>query len=401
MEHYEKWIETYFTSEHTQKTYLSALRQFHDKFGYMTTPDELLDAITTWIRDLRTEGYTPKTINNYVTAVLSYYRDQGIVIPEETWRRIRRRILPPSKPSTFDKAGSHDEWKRILTHMSLAGRSLFLFLLSTGCRIGEALQLKISDLDLEKDPPRAYIRPEYTKGGYGGRVVFFTYEARDAIEEWLKLRLILNKRAPKRYYIPKHGRYAYYTEKDDNRVWPISVSTAQAILWEALKRAGLDERDPRTGRRLIHIHSTRKFFRSNCGLPDALTHALMGHEGYLDRSYLRQNVERAGEEYKQIAIPRLTIFEKTTADKMEILKLIAKALGVNEERLDTVLEEHRGQGFYDIATAIGNLIKEEISKSAKKKEYAIVDEDELQFYLLNGWDLAKVLNDGRFLMVRA
>jgi len=171
------------------------------------------------------------------------------------------------------------------------------------------------------------------------------------------------------------------------------------MLWEALRRAGLDQRDERTKRRLIHVHSTRKFFRSNCGLPDALVHALMGHTGYLDESYLRANLKRAGEEYRAIAIPRLTIFERTTTDKLEILKMIARSLKVSNEQIETVIQEYQGRGFQDVALAIGNLIKQELSKS--KPEYRIVGEDEVQAYLLEGWDIVKVLNDGRFLLARA
>jgi len=395
----ENWLEHNFVSKSTKATYRTALTKFHQRFGEIYTPENLEDAIKTWIMELRSH-YTPKTINTYITAILSFYRDHGIELDEKSWRYIRKRLLPPAKPSTFDKAGTHEEWKRILSHMSLAGRSLFLFLLSTGCRIGETLQLKVSDLDLEADPPRAYIRPDYTKGGYGGRMVFMTYEARDAIEEYLKSKFIVNKRVPKRIYNPKLRKYIYYHETSDDRIWNFGESTAREILWEALRRAGLDERDPRTKRRRIHIHSTRKFFRSNCGLPDALVHALMGHEGYLDNSYLRTDPERAGEEYKQIAIPRLTIFERSTsADKLEILKLIAKSLGVTNDDVERVIYEHKNSGFQDIAMAIGDLIKKQLKKPSK--EYRIVNEYELQGYLLDGWDIVKVLNDGRFLLAKA
>ena len=392
------WLQRNFVSEKTKSTYKSALVKFHNRFGEIYSPDDLESAIKQWIAELRAQ-YTPKTVNIYVTAVISYYRDKGVTLDPETWRRIKKRLLPPAKPSTFDKAGTHEEWKRILSHMSIKGRSLFLFLLSSGCRIGEALQLKVSDLDLEADPPRAYIRTEYTKGYYGGRVVFFTYEARDAIREYLNTKFLLNKRVPKRVYIPKQRRFIAYKHIDDDRVWDITPQTAEAMLWEALRKSGLDERDPRTKRRKIHIHSTRKFFRSNCGLPDALVHALMGHEGYLDNSYLRADPQRAAEEYKAIAIPRLTIFERTTTtDKLEILKLIARSLGISEGQVDAIIQEKKGQGFYDVALAIGNLIKQELK--ASNKEYRIVDESEVQGYLLEGWDVIKVLNDGRFLLAK-
>ena len=399
MHNIEKWVQQNFVSNKTKASYRTALVKFHQRFGKIHTSEQLESDLKQWIVELRTQ-YTPKTITTYVAAVLSFYRDHGITLEPDSWRTIRKRLIPPAKASTFDTAGTYEEWKKILSHMSLAGRSLFLFLLSSGCRIGEALQLKVSDLDLNADPPRAFIRPEYTKGGFGGRIVFFTYEARDAIEEYLNSKFLVNKRMPKRIYNPKLQKYIPSHKSHEERVWNFNYSTAREMLLEALRKAGLDQRDERTGRRKIHIHSTRKFFRSNCGLPDALVHALMGHEGYLDQSYLRTDPDKAGEEYKAIAIPRLTIFERsTTADKLEILKLIARSLGISEGQVDAIIQEKKGQGFYDIATAIGNLIKQELSKS--KPEYRIVEESEVQAYLLEGWDVVKVLNDGRFLLARA
>jgi len=59
--------------------------------------------------------------------------------------------------------------------------ALVLLLLSSGMRLGEALKLRVSDLDLGVSPARATIRAENTKGGRQ-RVVFMTDETRDAIK---------------------------------------------------------------------------------------------------------------------------------------------------------------------------------------------------------------------------
>ena len=60
---------------------------------------------------------------------------------------------------------------------------MILFRVSSGARIGEILQLKKEDFDLEADPPRVHIRDKITKGGTGGRIAYFSYETRDAIKE--------------------------------------------------------------------------------------------------------------------------------------------------------------------------------------------------------------------------
>jgi len=396
MKNLDSWLKENFSSVKTRKLYRSAISCFHRSQGYPRTPEELEKSLKSWLVELN-QKYKPKTVNAYVSAVMSFYSDIGIRLNEIVRRNLRRRLIPPPHPVTFDEAGSHDEWKRILSHMDIEGRSLFLFLLSTGCRIGEALQLKESDLDLDSDPPRAYIQPQYTKGMYGGRVVFMTYEARDAIKEWLKEKdnpvSPRRKRIPKRIYNPIKGGYTLNDARNCNPelVWDMKVPTARGILIRALRKSMLDEKDRNTGRYKIHIHSTRKFFRSNCGLNDALVHSLMGHSGYLDQSYLRTDIEKAGEEYRSIAIPRLTIFERPLADKIEMLKTFAKSLGIEniDIKIARMLEVHPELDEEEI---IGRLIKQEITGQTSKKRRRLITENELPRYLEDGWEIEHVVN---------
>jgi septin family protein len=81
-------------------------------------------------------------------------------------------------------------------------------------------------------------------------------------------------------------------------------------MWNlACDRAGIGTKDNRTGRRIYHLHSLRKFFRTKIGLDIDLTNALMGHSQYFDASYLRldQNKEVA-EAYKE-AIPTVSVYQ--------------------------------------------------------------------------------------------
>jgi len=91
--------------------YYHAITEFLGLYGEPTTPEELENALKQWIHAQAMRS--PKTINTYVAAVLSYFKDQNI-IPEYRWRAIRRGPLPPAKEATIDKAGAHEEWKRIL-----------------------------------------------------------------------------------------------------------------------------------------------------------------------------------------------------------------------------------------------------------------------------------------------
>ena len=77
---------------------------------------------------------------------------------------------------------------------------------------------------------------------------------------------------------------------DDERMFPFTIKTAAQMWNNMVTRAGApyNERDTRTGRHKYHIHSLRKYFRTQLSLgtgnPD-IAETLMGHKGYLTDSY--------------------------------------------------------------------------------------------------------------------
>lgn len=402
MREVENWLEDNFESENTKNLYYKAISEFLETFGKARTADELESKIKRYIQKQK-QVRSPYTVNTYTFAVISYFKDKGLAIPDEKWRSIRRRMLPKADAQTVDKAGTCEEWKRILSHMDVKGKSLFLFLLSTGARIGETLQLKESDLELDSHPPRAHIRPQYTKGGEAGRTVFMTYEAKDNIKEWLEVKPILMKKEPdemkglKKALKNKTGKN-YNIRKgdqifDSELVWPIASTTVRKMLARALEKTNLGSRDGMTNRYQIHVHSTRKFFRSNCGLDDALSHALMGHRGYLDKSYLRTDPEKAGNDYKFTSMSRLAIFEKhiDKATQIEMKMRELQDLGVDISKIHRAIEENPELSEEEVLT---NLWKETIQNLSRpqNREFKQIDESELIDYLNQGWEVYQQLN---------
>ncbi|KXA98751.1 hypothetical protein AKJ39_00980 [candidate division MSBL1 archaeon SCGC-AAA259J03] len=218
-------------------------------------------------------------------------------------------------------------------------------------RIGETLQIKKDDLDLDSEPARINLRHEYTKNGESGRTVFLTDEAKEYLENYLEWRKGKKK-----------GNGVPYDETD--KVFPFSEENARGFLNRALEKTRLDDRDEETGRRKIHIHSTRKFFRFNCGLGDALTHAIMGHRRDLDRSYLRQNKEKAGRKFKEIAEPNLTILTSKEGNVKQMVRL--------ESILDRVNEAKRiGRSEEEILSMIRKTLSERNEETAIRDEKTV------------------------------
>ena len=189
-----KWLETY-SSESTVRAYRWGLEQFFKVLGFNATLEENARAYFSQKRvyeeDLKTffvslKGKPPKSVDICLTAVRVFLMENGVEFPVAFWRRLKGRRRG-SRALMLDKVPSNAELRRILSHMDVKGKSLFLVLASSGMRIGEALRLKVEDVDLTSDPPKINIRGEYTKTG-NPRIAFISFEARESLEEWLKNR---------------------------------------------------------------------------------------------------------------------------------------------------------------------------------------------------------------------
>ena len=118
-----------------------------------------LVAIRSWLRWLAREGLMAKDLSN------------GITLP-----KLEQRLPKPIDP---------DELSRLLgslpseTPMEKRDRALIHFLLSTGCRISEALSLERTDV------PRQGSRLIVTGKGAKQRAVYLTEDAKQAIEDYL------------------------------------------------------------------------------------------------------------------------------------------------------------------------------------------------------------------------
>ncbi|MEM3538325.1 MAG: tyrosine-type recombinase/integrase [Nitrososphaerales archaeon] len=157
------------------------------------------------------KGKPPKSVDICLTAVRMFLMKNGVELPVLFWRRLKGR-RKGSRALMLDKVPSNAELRRILSHMDAKDKSLFLVLASSSMRIGEALKLKVEDMDLTSDPARINVNGEYTKTG-NPRVAFISCEAKESLEEWLKIRNeALNSAI---------GRSAKYEKKaEDKHIWP-------------------------------------------------------------------------------------------------------------------------------------------------------------------------------------
>jgi len=299
----------------------------------------------------------PKSRRLRVSVLRVFLLENGVELPELFWRRLRDRIKG-SRALTMDRPPTTEELRKILNLMDIKGKALFLVLASSGMRIGEVLKLKVEDFELDKDPARVNITGAYTKTG-NSRVAFISSEAKEAVEQWLRIRGDYLKQASGRSW-----KYSKPTE--DPRMFPFDIPTAYASWTNALEKAGLVQKDTQTDRLVLHPHTLRKFFRSKLAqvIPVDIVEALMGHEGYLTQVYRRYSLEDLADFYKKgehtllvfgngkdLAKLRAEVEEKNKQLQQIINGLVSENLSLKQE-----IQEHK-KALEELKSAVAELRK--------------------------------------------
>jgi len=344
----DKFLEGY-SSNNTKRMYQNSLNGYFKHIG--VDSNTYFNQKRDYEEDIRgfhvaiKDKYAPKSVRLKISVVKSFLIENEVELSQRFWRSISRKTRG-SRALTLDKVPTNAELKSILTHTSGKGTALFLMLASSGMRIGEASQIKVSDVDLTSDPPRINIRGGYTKTG-NSRFTFISTESREAIHEWLKIR--------DDYLKTSVGRSSKYKKSsDDDRLFPFETATARFMWKSAIEKAGLDGRDAHTGRYEIHIHVLRKFFRTQMAtkIPRDIVEALMGHEGYLTEVYRRYSVKQLAEFYLK-AENTVTVFRDQNG-----VKRLRKEIDTKMEGYDDLIERQA----IKIKDLEGKLVEYEQSK---------------------------------------
>lgn len=265
------------------------------------------------------KGLAPVTQKNYISVIKNFFLDNDIEFKYSYWKREVRNKIEDGGALTLDRAPTTEELKKILSYGDLKARALFMFLATSGMRIGETLQIQLNDIDLKHDPGKINIRSTYVKGKKKPRWTFISDECKDLLLAWLESREHINPDGSKvieserdRYLRIAVDRIKGCKPKslNDNRVFPICDSMARQMWAKLIHKAGCDQRSNETDRFELHIHSLRKFFMSEMKLelPDVIVEAYAGHSKYLDEAYKRYTLQQLAEFYKK-GMHRLLIFE--------------------------------------------------------------------------------------------
>lgn len=281
--------------------------------------------------------YAPKTAQLYWAATLMWLAENGRELSAREQRRLASR-LPKGGAQTLDAPIDHQFLRQILPHMNILGRGLVLVMASSGVRLGGALSITLDDIDLDASPARLYIRGSGAKGG-APRMTFITGEAAETVREWLKVRDQYLQSSQRRNAGLIRAGMSRAKAAEDNRLFPVSQNTCWDLWTRALSAAGLDERDPVTGRLTRTYHGLRKFYLSQSKLviPTEIPEALAGHRGYLSGAYRRYTEEQLADYYRQ-AEPQLSVM--APAEVREIQSEFRSRMQAHSEILENLVSEN-------------------------------------------------------------
>jgi integrase/recombinase XerD len=194
---------------------------------------------------------TASIINNLeaINTFLSFLVKQN-VLPHS----VRQHEIKLKKSEALPRAIPKDDVQLLLGSIrSTFDRALILLLLRTGMRIGELLNVKLTDIIFRERKILIY----QGEKNYQGRVVYYSKDAAEALQLWLQQM----KNNAEHLFVVSHGK-------------PISYTTAYRIMKHLLQDAKLEGRK-------YSLHSLRHTFATdmlNAGMRIEVLQQLLGHQ---------------------------------------------------------------------------------------------------------------------------
>jgi integrase/recombinase XerC len=259
----------------TPRWYSAPIRQLISRYGDIPVTELDEDHLNDWYRFISNHGYSPYTINSYVRAVkafLHHLQAMHHLNPDKPSPadHLRLRSLPKKSPKGVSPADA----ARILgqARRDVRDWALVQIVYDTGCRLGELLSMRASDVQLDDDGGRCLVY-----GKTGSRYIFFGAEAARAL----------------RYYLESRHASA------GDELWlsyragePLTISGAYQLFKRLAKRAGVTGRfNPHSFRH----HAAKRWLGQ--GMSPRLMQELLGHSDL--KTTLEQYIQWSDEELEK------------------------------------------------------------------------------------------------------
>ena len=243
---------------------------------------EIFKILKEFVIFLDKTGKSPRTIRYALSVSKGYLRHMGIKISSDDLKQL---VKLPKVVKIREMPLDKEIITRLLRNAKPKLHLAILVAASTGMRIGEIAQLKISDVDFNQNPVKVYLRADTTKTRQS-RETFLTSESVNALKDYLKRyhKWFEGIRDPQ--ILEKHIFATIYRHRGIFIADSI-IKTLQTELREIVRAIpDLNVKDEH-GRQAIHLHSFRKYFRTTVGnaVGRDFAEAIIGHGFYMDTYY--------------------------------------------------------------------------------------------------------------------
>jgi len=292
-----------------------------------------------FVGNLQAEGLAPGTVSNHVKGVKALFRVNRLKL-ELPYSLSKRTIYS-------DRAPTPEELQHLIDIADIRLKVIISMLALAGFRIGTLVKLQYRHVkrDLEKlvTPIHIHVEAEITKGKYHDYDTFIGQEAAEYLRAYLEIR----RNGSKTSKIPPeniHDETPIIRNHQSKQAIPLTPSAVHKLVHDQYVKAGLIQPKPLGRRYELRTHSIRKFFRTqlaSLGVQADYIEYMMGHtiSTYHD-------IQMKGVEFlRGIYIASgLSIKPKTRVSKIDALKEIIRAWGMNPEEILTrqaLTEPHR------------------------------------------------------------
>ncbi len=247
------------------------LRFIHQK-GKTTLQEVSRQDVETFIETQQDRGAKITTVRNRLVTLNTFFRflvDEGRMDEKILAHKIRLKL-----PDVLPRAIDPECLRRLIGSIChVRDRALILLLLRTGMRVGELLNTRVQDLVMSEKKILIY---EAKKTGIG-RVVYFSEDALQALEQWLQKRDVTQ---PFLFYSKQNPRLTY--------------AAARRVFMKYVRKAGLPDQG-NTLHRLRHSFASELL---NAGMRLECLQPLLGHTRIeMTRRYARLTDKIREEEY--------------------------------------------------------------------------------------------------------
>ncbi|MBW1860182.1 MAG: tyrosine-type recombinase/integrase [Deltaproteobacteria bacterium] len=230
------------------------------------------DDVGGFIEHEQDRGLSPSSVSTRLRLLYAFFRflmERDVIHPDVLKRKMHIKV-----PDALPRAIDPEDIRQLLAVIkNPRDRAMILALLRTGMRIGELLNTKLKDLNLEDK----YIEIIEAQKNRVGRVVYLSDDACRALKKWLRLK---NPQTECLFY----GHSAR----------PLSYAAARAVFKKYLDKAGLSHKG-------YTLHSLRHTCASellNAGMHLECLQPLLGHHSIeMTRRYARLTDNTRREQY--------------------------------------------------------------------------------------------------------